>query len=62
MCVRGHVEGHVLVMLIMRRQGISFGSLNSMFMSIWSLLVQNQSSGNEVLAGSPHVHAELLSI
>lgn len=33
-CVHGHVEGHVPVILIVRGQGVSFGRLNSVFMSI----------------------------
>lgn len=54
MCMHGHVEGCVLAVLIVRRQGVSLGRFNSMFMSIQSLIVQKKkASGREVLAGSP---------
>lgn len=52
-CMHGHVEGHVLAILIVRRQGVSLGRFNSMFMSIQSLIVQKKASGREVLTGSP---------
>lgn len=61
MRMHGHVEGRVLVILIVRRQGVSFGRFISMFMSIQSLLVQKQNSGSEVLARSPYVCTKLFS-
>lgn len=34
MCMHGRVEGRVLAILIVRRQGVSLGRFNSLFMSI----------------------------
>lgn len=43
--MHGHVEGRVLAILIVRRQGVSLGRFNSMFMSSQSLIVQKKKKG-----------------
>lgn len=53
MCMHGHVEGCVLAVLIVRRQGVSLGRFNSMSMSIQSLIVQEKTSLREGSSRSP---------